>query len=104
VRPSLEAVTAAAASAQLPDDLRASITNAPGGDAYPIASFTYLLFYKDQAEQAKGKALAEFLWWAIHDGQKEAARMLYAPLPGNVVDKAEQIINSISFEGQILRR
>ena len=66
----------------MPADFRVSITNAPGKDAYPIASFTYLLVYKDAKDKAKGEALVKFLWWAIHDGQKlRAAPLDYAPLP-----------------------
>ena len=65
-KPSLDSITAAAAGAagQMPDDLRVSITNAPGKDAYPVAAFTYFLVYKEQQDQAKGKALVDFLWWA----------------------------------------
>ena len=82
-RPALDSITAAAAgvAAQMPDDLRVSITNASGAGAYPIASFTYLLVYKEQQDQAKGKALVDFLWWAIHDGEQMAKDLLYAPLP-----------------------
>ena len=87
----------------MPDDLRISITNAPGATAYPISSFTYLLVYKDQPDQTKGKALVEFLWWAIHDGEKMARDLLYAPLPDEVVKKAEAKINSIMFQGKPLR-
>ncbi len=54
----------------MPADFRVSLTNPPGDDAYPIASFTWLLVYKDQPNEAKGKTLVKFLWWAIHDGQK----------------------------------
>jgi len=105
VRPSLDSITAAAASVagQMPDDLRVSITNAPGASAYPISSFTYLLVYKEQQDQAKGKALVDFLWWAIHDGEHMAKDLLYAPLPDEVVKKAEQKINSISYQGKPLR-
>jgi phosphate transport system substrate-binding protein len=102
VRPTLESITAAAASVagQIPADLRVSITNAPGISAYPISSFTYLLVYRDQQDQAKGKALVDFLWWAIHDGESMAKALLYAPLPEEVVEKAEQKINSITYQGK----
>jgi phosphate transport system substrate-binding protein len=100
-RPSLESITAAAAgaAASIPDDLRVSITNATGNDAYPMAAFTYLLVYKDQQDQAKGKALVDFLWWATHDGQQMASGMGYAPLPREVVEKAERRIKSIAHSG-----
>jgi phosphate transport system substrate-binding protein len=101
VQPQLSSITAAAAgaAAQMPDDLRVSITSAPGKDAYPISAFTYLLVYKEQQDQAKGKALVDFLWWAIHGGQSMASEMGYAPLPSEVVSKAEQRIRSITHRG-----
>lgn len=104
VKPSLESVTAAAASAasQIPNDLRVSITNAPGKDAYPISSFTYLLVYKNQDDEAKGRALVNFLWWALHDGEKMTRDLLYAPLPPEVTTKAEQKIKSITHQGKPL--
>lgn len=105
VRPALDSITAAAAgvASQMPDDLRVSITNATGATAYPISTFTYLLVYKEQQDQAKGKALVDFLWWAIHDGQPSAKELLYAPLPAAVVQKAEQKIDSITYQGKPLR-
>ncbi len=105
VRPALDSITAAAAgvAGQMPDDLRVSITNAPGAGVYPISSFTYLLVYKEQQDQAKGTALVDFLWWAIHDGEQMAKDLLYAPLPGEVVKKAGQKINSITYQGKPLR-
>jgi phosphate transport system substrate-binding protein len=104
VKPSLESVTAAAASAagQMPDDLRISITNAPGKDAYPVSSYTYFLVYKNQDNEAKGKALVNFLWWAIHDGEKMAKDLLYSPLPQDVTVRAEQKIKAINYQGKLL--
>jgi len=103
VKPTLDSTSAAAAGAAIPDDLRVSITNAPGAGAYPISSFTYLLVYKEQADQTKGKALVDFLWWATHDGEKMAKDMSYAPLPAEVVKKAEEKIKSITHQGKPLR-
>ncbi len=104
VEPTLETTTAAAAgaAAKMPEDLRVSIVNAPGDNAYPIAGYTYLLVYRDQGDEAKGKALARFLWWAIHDGQRFAPDLLYAPLPENVVKKAESKIKALNYQGQPL--
>lgn len=101
VEPSLETTTAAAAeaAATMPEDMRVSITDPPGENAYPIAGYTYILVYKDQKDEVKGKALAEFLWWAIHDGEKYAKDLLYAPLPENVVKKAEEKIKQINYQG-----
>jgi phosphate transport system substrate-binding protein len=105
VEPSIDAVTAAAASAsgQTPDDLRVSITNASGDSVYPISSYTYILAYKDQKNADKGKALVEFLWWAIHDGEQFAKSLQYSPLPAEIAARAEAKINLISFGGKPLR-
>jgi phosphate transport system substrate-binding protein len=89
IEPTIAAVSAAAAGVELPDNLTASITDAEGATAYPISSYTYLLVYADLQDQKKGPALAEFLWWAIHDGQKECEALNYAPLPPPVVAKVE---------------
>ncbi len=105
IEPSIDAVTAAAAAsvANMPDDLRISITNAPGAQAYPISSYTYILVYKNQKDAAKGKAIVDFLWWGIHDGEGFAKELLYAPLPADVVKKAEVKINSVTANGAALR-
>jgi phosphate transport system substrate-binding protein len=100
VPPSVEATSAAAAAATLPADFRVSITDARGKGAYPIAAFTYLLVYRDQSDAHKGRILAEFLWWALHDGQKLAAPLDYAPLPGAVVAKVEATLRSITVQGR----
>lgn len=105
IAPSIEAVTmaASASAANTPDDLRVSITNAAGPSAYPISSYTYILVYKDQKDAAKGKALVDFLWWGIHDGEAFAETLEYAPLPPDIVKKAEAKINSITAGGKALR-
>jgi phosphate transport system substrate-binding protein len=103
---SLDSVSAAAAGsvASMPDDLRTQITDADGPASYPIASYTYILVYKDQADAVKGKAIADFLWWAVHDGEKFAADLHYAPLPAEVVKKVEAKINSMTGGGKPLRQ
>jgi phosphate transport system substrate-binding protein len=105
IEPSIDAVTAAAAAsaASMPDDLRVSITNATGAQAYPISSYTYILLYKNQKDAAKGKALVDFLWWGIHDGENFGKELQYAPLPPDVVKKAETKINSVTANGTALR-
>lgn len=102
ITPTLASVTEAAAGSadQLPDDMRMSITNAPGAGSYPIASYTYLLVYRDMENRVKAHTLARFLWWAIHEGQQQAQAMNYAPLPREVVSKAEQMIRSIATNGE----
>ena len=100
VTASIETTSAAAAGVQMPADFRVSITNAKGKTAYPISSFTYILVYKDQTDAAKGKAIGQFLWWAIHDGQKLAAPLDYAPLPKPVVAKVEHALRTITVGGK----
>jgi phosphate transport system substrate-binding protein len=90
VKASLESVTAAAASApKMPADFRVSITNAPGKDAYPISSFTWLLIPGQSKDAAKGKIISDFLTWMLDDGQKMTADLTYAPLPVAVVEKVK---------------
>jgi phosphate transport system substrate-binding protein len=96
VKASLESVTAAAASApKMPADFRVSITNAPGKDAYPISSFTWLLIPAQSKDAAKGKMLADFLNWMVADGQKMTSALAYAPLPDNVAAKVKEAIKQV---------
>ncbi|MGA9305313.1 MAG: phosphate ABC transporter substrate-binding protein PstS [Candidatus Sulfotelmatobacter sp.] len=96
VKASLEGVTAAAASApKMPADFRVSITDAPGKDAYPISSFTWLLIPQQSKDAAKGKILADFLNWMATDGQKMTAALSYAPLPESVVQKEKEAIKQV---------
>ena len=85
----LSTVTDAATGAakDMPEDFRVSITNAPGKNAYPISSFTWLLVPTHIADAAKAKSIKEFLGWMLADGQKLAAGLSYAPLPKEVVAK-----------------
>jgi phosphate transport system substrate-binding protein len=96
VKASLDSVTAAAGSvAKMPADFRVSITNAPGKDAYPISSFTWLLVPVQAKDPARGKILADFLNWMVSDGQKMTASLSYAPLPENVVAKVKETIKQV---------
>ncbi len=96
VQASLAGVTAAAASSkEMPDDFRVSITNAPGKDAYPISSFTWLLIPEKIADPAKNKAIKDFLKWMLADGQSMTSNLAYAPLPKAVVAKEMKAIAKI---------
>ena len=96
VKASLESVTAAAASVKdMPPDFRVSITNAPGKDAYPISSFTWLLIPEKSKDPSKGKILADFLNWMLDDGQKMTSQLSYAPLPESVAQKEKTAIKQI---------
>jgi phosphate transport system substrate-binding protein len=94
VTPSPDTTSAAAAGVTIPADYRVSIVNSPAKGAYPIASFTYILVYKDQKDATKGKAIVDFLWWATHDGQKNTTPLGYAPLPAAVVTMIEKTLTT----------
>ena len=96
VKASLEGVTAAAASVKsMPADFRVSITNAPGKEAYPISSFTWLLIPVQSKDAAKGKIINDFLNWMVADGQRMTAELTYAPLPENVATKVKDTIKQV---------
>ena len=97
VKASVASVTAAAGSQakEIPDDFRVSITDAPGADAYPIASFTYLLVPSKIDNPAKKQAIKDFLAWMLTTGQKEAPGLDFAPLPKSVVAKEQKQISQI---------
>ena len=98
VEPTLASTTAAvAASAQsLAKDVRNPIANASGADAYPISGLTFLLVYQNSKDAARGKALAEFISWAIHDGQEMAAGLDYARLPDAVIKVNEATLHTLT--------
>jgi phosphate transport system substrate-binding protein len=100
VKPSIESTSAAAAGVTMPADFRVSVTDADGKDAWPMASFTYLLIHKDMKDKARGEAIVNFLWWATHDGQKFASALDYAPLPEKVVKMVEHTIKELRVDGK----
>jgi phosphate transport system substrate-binding protein len=96
VTASIGGVTEAAAGIkQMPADYRISITNAPGKDAYPISSFTYLLIPLHSADPAKGKVIKDLLSWIVNSGESEAAALSYAPLPQSVAAKVLKTVYSL---------
>ena len=101
VSPTIESVTAAAAGAAkaLPvtTDYRVSIVNAPGREAYPISSFTWILVYANQTDATKGKKLVEFLRWAFHEGEASASTLDYAPLPAAMVAQLEKRLSQVKL-------
>ena len=105
IEPSLASVTAAAASAKLKTDtdFRVSITNPPGDEAYPIASFTWLLIQKDAKDAAKAKLIKDFLTWMITpEAQKMAEELKYAPLPPDVVKLVQARLGTLKAGGKAL--
>jgi phosphate transport system substrate-binding protein len=97
VKPTIDSVTAAMATANIPDDFRFSMTNAPGRDAYPICGATWLLVYEQQKDATKGKKLVEFLKWAAKDGEKMATDLQYAPLPDSLQQRVLKRIDEIKM-------
>lgn len=94
VKATLESTTAAAASVpDMPADFRVSITNPPGKNAYPIASFTWLLI--PAQSKGEGRVLADFLRWMLNQGQKIAPQLSYAPLPAEVAAKVRATLDQI---------
>ena len=81
-----------------------SLLDAPGPDSYPIASFSYLLVFKEMSTNInnieKAQALAQFINWAITDGQQFASPLHYVPLPESVVQHNQQTLRSLTFNGQ----
>jgi phosphate transport system substrate-binding protein len=96
VLPSLESVTAAAqgALATIPADLRYSLTDAEGEDAYPLAGTTWMVFYQKQPAD-KAAELVNFVRWATHEGQRYAKELQYAGLPTELVQRIEQKLELI---------
>jgi phosphate transport system substrate-binding protein len=94
IKASLESTTAAAVGVKMPADFRISITNPPGKNAYPIASFTWLLIPTNPADANKGTIRTDYLFWMLDKGQTRVAARSYAPLPKDVVEKEKAAIGS----------
>lgn len=97
IEPTLASTSKAADGAVIPADFRASIVNSPNPESYPIASFTWLLIYKQMDDRVKGKAIVDFIRWAITDGQKYAQDLDYAPLPTNVVELIQKKLDQVKY-------
>lgn len=96
VAPSLDGAKADAANVTaIPADLRFFIVNAPGAASYPISGFSWVVVYQNQTNTDRGKAVANMLWWMIHDGQQYATALTYVPLPAPIVTKSEAQIKAM---------
>ncbi|MGB9659451.1 MAG: phosphate ABC transporter substrate-binding protein PstS [Nitrososphaerales archaeon] len=108
IEPTLESVSKAAEGflEEMREDVRVSIVNSPDPEAYPIASFTYILLYKEQnvygvrTNFEKANALLNFVWWAVHKGQEYSEALLYPRLPPEVIVICEELLRSITYNGQ----
>lgn len=98
--PSLEGAAAAADVASLPDDMKIMITDSANPKAYPISGFSWMIVYEHGTDKAKTSAVAHLAWWTIHDGQKFSTALLYAPLQGAAVKKAEALLKKITVDGE----
>jgi phosphate transport system substrate-binding protein len=95
LKASIEGVTAAAATAKIPADYRVSITNAPGPNAYPISSFTYLLIPTQPKNMANEKVIKDMLSWCLNAGEGEVSSLSYAPLPDSLKQKVLQTVYAL---------
>lgn len=100
VGPSPEAATAAAEGVPMPESLQATLESAPSVAAYPLSAYTYLLVYERALDERRGTALAHFLWWTIHDGQRFTHDLDYAPLPARVVTQVEGALRRLQAGGR----
>ena len=105
IKPEIKTISDAAAG-EIPADTRVTLTNTDSDNGYPISSFTWIILYNDQSYNKRtlgqAKEVLKLLNWMIHDGQKYAAPLLYAPLPDGAIKKAEKIINGVKFSGAVV--
>jgi len=114
IKPTLANITAAVSSADvssLPTGLQdwsaVSLILQPGANSYPIVSFTYIIVYQQLNVRPlmtldKAKALVDFIWYMVHEGQSAGVSLNYATLPGSIVTIDETSIKSITYNGQSL--
>ncbi|MGM0415141.1 MAG: phosphate ABC transporter substrate-binding protein PstS [Bacillota bacterium] len=105
VEASLESTTEAAAGAvaDMPEDMRVSITWQPGENAWPIATFTYLLVYDEYEDAEKTGEMIDYIWWALTEGDDYATELLYAPIPENLEEMVREKLESITVDGEAVR-
>jgi phosphate transport system substrate-binding protein len=106
VAPTL-ASTSASANVDIPADMRVSITNTDAADGYPICSFSYILMYKDLSynikSEDKAKNVLDLVKWIITDGQQYSESLNYAKLPQSVVQKAQDLLKTVTYNGKPLQ-
>jgi len=107
VRPSI-ASTSAAMSSGLSSDMKATLTDTEAAEGYPVAGFTWVLLYKEQAYggrvEEKARELVRLVRWMTREGQKYAEPMRYTPLPKAIEAKAETLIESVTYDGKSLSK
>jgi phosphate transport system substrate-binding protein len=100
VGPSAAAAMAASEAVKMPASLQVALDGAPSEAAYPLVAYTYLLVYEDTADARRGEALARFVWWTVHDGQRFVRALDYAPLPASVVMQVEASLRRLRAGGK----
>jgi phosphate transport system substrate-binding protein len=95
ISPAPDSVSAALATAKIPDDFRFSMVNPPGANAYPISGASWVLVYQHPKNAERGQKLAAFLKWAVTDGQKLSSQLDYAPLPDAVQQRELKLLDTI---------
>ncbi|MCR4421430.1 MAG: phosphate ABC transporter substrate-binding protein PstS [Exilispira sp.] len=102
IEPNLDSVSLAA-EVNMADDTKVSLTNTSSKNGYPISSFTWIILYAEQNYNGRSielvKAMLDLFWFIIHDGQKYAKELGYAPLPLATVKKAEAQLKKVTFNG-----
>jgi len=102
IAPTTAAMSAAAEDVEMPPELYVSLVNSASEAAYPITGYTYMLVYADAKDATKGEAIAKYLWWGLHDGQKFCEALDYAPLPAKVVTMVEARLKELTAGGKKL--
>ena len=97
----------AAASGRIPADTRVSITNADASGAYPIATFTWMIVYKEQryADRSKEQAVAtlDMLRYILSDeAQGIASEVHYAPLPAGARELGMKNLGRVTYGGETI--
>jgi phosphate transport system substrate-binding protein len=95
LKPTEDSLRAALTSVEMPENLRAFVPDPPSPDAYPIATFTWILLRKNYPDAAKAKSLRDLFSWALGEGQHDAAALGYVPLPSQVAAKAQAALSTI---------
>jgi phosphate transport system substrate-binding protein len=105
--PTLES-TKLSADVTIPDDTRMSLTDTDAQKGYPITGLTWIILYKEQSYDGRGKdkatALVNLVWWMTHEGQAQCEPLKYAPIPKAAVEKTEKILRSITYGGKPIKK
>ena len=100
IAPSVDSITAAGADLKFPIVPDTNVLNSSAAGAYPIATTTYVIVYRDQTDQAKGQTLVDFLHWGLTKGQDTATSLNYAPLPSGIATQAMAALATLTYNGQ----